>query len=146
MDCNRAQQSSNEIESAFSEFLPVLYQLLKNYEVSCILEIRLFNLDDVSISSAGSCFCNGVTQRPCKCPGLPTSESSALGLDSEKGRQFLEELDSKLPTILHRLRQSAKQIDGSFEAHFLIHPATVNPEQPVACHWISDKIIKCFDL
>lgn len=145
MDCNKAHQLSNEIESAFSEILPDFYQLLQDYKVSCILEIRLFNLDDDSLFSAGSCFCNGVTQKPCKCGPL-TSDRPALGLDSEKGQQFREEVDSKLRTILPRLRQSAEQIDQSFEVHFLIHPATVNPEQPVACHWINDKILKCFDL
>jgi hypothetical protein len=141
MDSNKAQQLSDEIESTLSEILPDLYQSLQAYPVSSTLEIHLFNLADDTVSSAGSCVCNGVIQKPCNC-GV-TSDPSLPGLDSEKAQQLCADVDLKLSTILPRLSRSAQQSDESFKLHFLIDPATVDPVQSVACQWINCDILQC---
>jgi hypothetical protein len=144
MDTANATELSDEFQSAFSGILPDLYQLLQIYHVSSSLEIHLSNLVDYSTSSTGSCFCNGVIQRPCKCDGITTIPPE-LGLDDDKAQRLLTELDSQLSTILPGLSQSAQQMDESFEIHFLIDPAAANSGQPVVCQWTCDNILKCSD-
>ncbi|WP_446880373.1 hypothetical protein [Phormidesmis sp. 146-33] len=143
MNSVTVNEVSYEFESALSEILPDLYQLLQHYQVSSPLEIHLFGLADDSVSSDRSCFCDGFIQKPCRC-GI-TSDPLPIGLDSEKAQQLLEDVDSKLSTILPCLSQSAQQIDKSFEVHFLIEPAKANSGQLVACQWICDNILKCSD-
>lgn len=135
-------QVSHEFESAFSEILPDLYQLLQQYQqyqISETFKMVLFDLVHDSIV-LNSCMCGLNYQKPCNCPPRTTTEP---GLDSETAEQLCAEIDSILFTILPRLSESAQQIDESFEVHFSINPAAVN-NSCVSCEFV-DGVLVCSD-
>jgi hypothetical protein len=136
MDSDKANQLSNEFASMLSEVLPDLRQLLQSYQISETFEIDLFDLGTASRSIKGSCLCNGIFQNPCRCSR--SVDISEAEFDSEEARQFCAEVDAKLSAILPRLRQSAEQLDGSFDVHFLIDPAPTSEGKPMVCQWIDD--------
>ena len=141
MDANTTTQLSNEFESALSEILPDLYQLLQSYQISTTLEIVLFDLCDLADEShlrGISCVCGKQYQNPCKCTDPP-----GLEMDLETAQQFCTDIDSTLSMILPRLGQSAQQVDESFEVHFLIDSAPANSSQ-LSCRFV-DGVLLCSD-
>ena len=133
-------QLIHEFESALSEILPNLHQLLQQYQILETLEIALFALAAKVSITGGGCMCGRIYQNPCQCrPFTPLG----LGLDSETAQQFCTEVDSILFTILHRLSQAVQQMDESFEVHIFIDPATVS-NRHMFCRFV-DGVLVCSD-
>lgn len=153
MNSNTTIQLSDEFESAISEILPDLYQLLQLYQVSGTFELRLVAPDQSPTIAENHippvCVSHWDWQCRCyKCNFLPQDQepsvASKLGIDSEKLQQFCTDLGSKLSASPRLNQLSSMRADQqSFEVHFPIDPATVNFEQTVVCRWVSNDTLQC---
>ena len=151
MDTNTATQLSHEFESALSEILPDLYQLLQQYQVSSSLEIVLNNPISpllCCIRCNGRSYCGNPPVPPPECQSVPsclelTDKIDPPGAEPEETQQFSKDLASMLSTILPRISEFIQQMDESFDVRFLIDPTTVNDSQ-MSCRFINGEIV-CSD-
>jgi hypothetical protein len=132
MDTENATQLSNEFQSALSEILPDLHQLLQEYKISETLKIDLesgfFNIGNAAVCTC--CLVNGGLRcgSAYQAPGV---HELALGLDNETAESFCQDISLKLRAVV----PSIKQADMGFGVHLSIDPFTVNNEQSVVCKW-----------
>jgi hypothetical protein len=137
MNSVMTNQLSHDFESAYSEILPDLYQLLQHYQVSISSAITIHSC----VWCNGSTYCYpNMPPPPCPRP-RPFDGPEELGLDIEKTQQFYTDVDSKFSTISPRLNQAVQQMDESFEIHFLIDPATDSNSHAI-CRFV-DGILIC---
>ena len=109
-------EPTSDIESAYSDILPSLNQLMQKYEIAEDLEIRLVNLPRDPSSEISCCFHDGHIVFGLK----NCDKKSALCLSSDKAQQFLEEIRSQISTIMPRI-DSAVEEGGKQEALSEIH-------------------------
>jgi hypothetical protein len=151
MDSNKVQQLRNECESIISALIPEIAQLIQQHQASGILKTR-YKIESGGCKlrpiPPGGIDCTSV---PCNLSNLPIMEF-VCGLlsfgetsesDTEIAQQFWADIASKFFELITFLSQSIQQTGEIFEVHLVINAATVNPEQPVVCQWISDDILKC---
>lgn len=162
MDSDQAQQLSSAIESALSQILPDLVNLLQQYQVRG-LELYLVNMSQLLMGTSQLPPAVNSSEIPilctywdwtCPCwkfcrPGLTNSSNDplGLGLDPEKTRQFCKDIASKLNQIMPPLGQSIPPSEESYEVHLLLAPDIVIPQHPLVCEWSSDtsqgNILEC---
>lgn len=152
MNSDTVNQVSYEFESALSDILPDLYQLLQHYQVSSPLEIVLNNLDpELGILCCVRCnglrYCGNPPLLPPWCPPASclnlTDIDDIPGSEPEETQQFSTDLASILSTVLPRLSESIQQMDERFEVRFCIDPAIANSSH-VSCRFV-DGILLCSD-
>jgi hypothetical protein len=149
MDSDKVQQLRNECESILSALIPEIAQLIQQHQASGVLKTRhKIESGGCTYNPPGGASCTSV---PCNLSDLPIMEF-VCGLlsfgetsesDTEIAQQFWTDTASKLFELVTFLSQSIQQTGEIFEVHLVINAATVNPEQPVVCQWISDDILKC---
>lgn len=146
MNSDTMNQLSYEFESALSDILPDLYQLLHHYQLSSPLEIVLNNLD---LDILRCIRCNGIpycsdSSSPPVCPSLsrlePTNTVDIPESAPEETPQFSTDLASILSTILPRLRESVQQMDEHFEVHFRIDPAAADRSHS-SCEFVNGTLL-----
>jgi hypothetical protein len=146
MNSEMTSQVSNEIESALSDILPDLVQVLKHYGVSEAVEIRLCGLEHFSTFHSGErCHwvCNnGVCNLECvwNPDGTFTNSSgeNTLISNSEESQQFCADIESKLP--MAAVTQSVQQVAVVPEIYININPSLVNNVH-VSCKFVDGVII-----
>jgi hypothetical protein len=150
MDSDKVQQLKNECESTISAVIPEIAQLIQQHQASGILKTRYkIESGGCTYNPSGAPICN--TSVPCNLSDLPIMEficglltfGETSESDTEIAQQFWTDIASKLFELVTFLSQSIQQTGEIFEVHLVINAATVNPEQPVVCQWISDDILKC---
>jgi hypothetical protein len=151
MNSVMTSQISNEIESALSEVLPDLVQVLKNYGVSEAVEIRLRGLAHFStLDPGGRCtvVCSG---SPLVChvvcfwdPENPFTNSNienTIVPNPEETEQFCADIESKLP--MAAIKQSVLQSEEVPEIYINIDPAPLDNVR-LSCKFV-DGVIICSD-
>jgi hypothetical protein len=151
MNSEMTSQVSNEIESALSEVLPDLVQVLKHYGVSESVEIRLRGLKHFSTLDSGercTVVCSG---SPLVChvvciwdPENPFTNSNienTIVPNPEETQQFCADIESKLPMVA--IRQSVLQTEEVPEIYINIDPALVDNVR-LSCKFV-DGVIICSD-
>ena len=147
MDPTTAQQLSTAIGLALGGILPDLNQLLKDYKISEVLELKT-DIDPLMLNSnaVSCCVINRVLVCNCTGPtyGLSASSDNTLGLDPMKTQQFCQAVASKLAQIMPGINKFIQGSKDSFEVHLLLDPATVvTSQQPMTCVWNTGNILQC---
>ncbi len=139
MDSDTADQLSNKFESALSEILPDLTQLLQQYQVSEVLTIELKILMGCHPTPNGGHVCNWQ-------PVIePTPEVPGFGEigepDPETAQQFWIDIASKMFATMTLLSQSIQQAKEKFKAHIIIDPAAMDNIR-LSCKFV-DGVLLC---
>ncbi len=144
MDSQNAKQVSSEFESALSAIMPDLAQLLRNYQVSEILEISVAG-DGVSLASCPCCLRNN--RLVCGYAYVytqPEDADNTLGLTLAKARQLCEDVGSKLSELWASLSPSVQEFSSrDFYYSLLVDPATADTEQKTVCKWLKENSLQC---
>jgi hypothetical protein len=141
MNSDTAIKLSDDTESALSNAHYDLTQLLKQYEISEIFKIDLFDLDGSPIDPRRSCVCNGTYQNPCMCQH---SELSLRGLGPDKTLQLCTDISLKLSMIFASISQSFQQAEEKFNVCISINPDTENNSNIMSCKFV-EGVLLCTD-
>jgi hypothetical protein len=154
MDSSVAAQLSQEFESALSEILPDLHQVLQRYKVQRVLGISLEIPVSLAVSSLGCmlvwnaqlqkwefrCNFSNVSYATNRVVADKPSDDT-LGLDADQEKQFCNDISLILGKVLSRLAKPIEKSGESFEVQFLLDPATLKSAEMV-CKW-DGNILQC---